>query len=66
MHQPYDFDDGTGRGCWDCKLRKLERAIHLQDAVSTFLQLKKDYCCFLRQKEGEIAILIVLVDNIYQ
>ena len=35
------------------RLRKLEQAIHLQDAVSTFVQLKKDYCCFLQWEEGK-------------
>ena len=47
-------------------LRKMERAIHLQDAVSTFVQLKKDYCYFLRREDGEITIFIVWVDDIYQ
>jgi hypothetical protein len=59
MRQPDGFDDVTARDVEIYGLRKLERAIHLQDAVSMFVQLKKDYCCFLRQEEGETTILIV-------
>ena len=72
MRQPEGFDDGSGRVCRLIQPiygLKQSRNIWNEEFSSTmielgFLQLKPDYCCFIRHKNEDFTILFVWVDDI--
>ena len=72
MRQPEGFDDGSGNVCRLIRpLYRLKQSGNVwnEEFISTmkslgFLQLKTDYCCFIRQENNSFIIMIVWVDDI--